>query len=241
MARIQDIIELYSKESKEFVKGKISVSDSTVGSNSLMIGETLVPNPDEIKPNTCLFGYKDSALRIKPEGDFDVDSFSFNNLYYISEYDKSTSVVTVSYIQFCRFEERESLEICFDSDYVLKRGTNAKKQFSPTDITRFLTNDYVFKFGGKSRIFIKRYANSNDFELLGVNGYEVIIRYDENKHRYYVKQDKKNLFPKDHVMFLRTVECMSFTSVSFCEDSAARESYQEVLSSMENGTALLKL
>lgn len=238
MAKINYIIELYKRDWDEILTGTLD-SSGGIGSNSLEVGHIIVPNQEGTVGRSALFGYDSTTLRLTVDDEDMLKGFNPDYIYFISDYDKARNIVTVSGLRLCPIKEWDELEICFDDDYIIKRSK--KKSKDPDKLARELTEDYIFELGNRKLIFRQSYPNSNDFQMFGTNGYETIIGYRDDKNKYFIRQDKRHAFPQDYQMFLQKMECLSLRTASICEESAAKIAHQEILSEIQNGTALIKI
>lgn len=238
MAKINYIIDLYRRDWEEILNGTLNPSGG-IGSNDLELGHVVVPNNEGTVGKSALFGYDSSTLRLNVDDEERLRDFNPDYLYFVSEYDKVNNIVTISGLRLCPIKEWEELEICFDDDYIIKRSK--QKNQDPEKLARELTEDYMFDHGDRKLIFRKSYPNSNDFQMFGINGYETIIGYRDDKKKYFIRQDKKHYFPQDYQMFLQKMECLSLRTATICEESAANIAQQEILSEIQNGTALIKI
>lgn len=238
MAKIDYIIERYQRDWEEILTGTLNPSGG-IGSNTLEVGHIITPNMEGTAGKSALFGYDSSPLRLTVDDEDKLKNFNPDYLYFVSDYDKVGNVVTVSGLRLCPVKEWEELEICFDDEYIIKRSK--KKNKDPDKLARELTEDYIFDFGDRKLVFRQSYPNSNDFQMFGTNGYETIIRYREEKNKYFIHQDKRHDFPQDYQMFLQKMECLSLRTASICEESAAKIAHQEILSEIQKGTALIKI
>lgn len=238
MAEINYIIERYQRDWEEILTGTLNPSGG-IGSNTLEVGHIITPNMEGTAGKSALFGYDGSSLRLTVDDEEELQNFNPDYIYFVSDYDKVGNIVTVSGLRLCPVKEWEELEICFDDEYIIKRSK--KKNKDPDKLARELTEDYIFDFGDRKLIFRQSYPNSNDFQMFGTNGYETIIRYREEKNKYFIHQDKRQDFPQDYQRFLQKIECLSLRTASICEESAAKIAHQEILSEIQKGTALIKL
>ena len=214
MAKINYIIDLYRRDWEEILNGTLNPSGG-IGSNDLELGHVVVPNNEGTVGKSALFGYDSSTLRLNVDDEERLRDFNPDYLYFVSEYDKVNNIVTISGLRLCPIKEWEELEICFDDDYIIKRSK--QKNQDPEKLARELTEDYMFDHGDRKLIFRKSYPNSNDFQMFGINGYETIIGYRDDKKKYFIRQDKKHYFPQDYQMFLQKMECLSLRTATICE------------------------
>ena len=238
MAQINYIIDHYQREWEEILTGTLDPSGG-IGSNALELGHVITPSVEGTYGRSALFGYGTSSLRLTVDDEDKLKNFNPDYLYFVSDYDKVENVVTVSGLRLCPVKEWEELEVCFDDDYIIKRSK--KKSKDPDKLARELTEDYIFEFGDRKLVFRQTYPNSNDFQMFGTNGYETIVRYRDDKNKYFISQDKRQYFPQDYQMFLQKMECLSLKTASICEESAAKIARQEILSEIQRGTALIKI
>ncbi len=238
MAQINYIIDHYQREWEEILTGTLDPS-SGIGSNALELGHVITPSVEGTYGRSALFGYGTSSLRLTVDDEDKLKNFNPDYLYFVSDYDKVENVVTVSGLRLCPVKEWEELEVCFDDDYIIKRSK--KKSKDPDKLARELTEDYIFEFGDRKLVFRQTYPNSNDFQMFGTNGYETIVRYRDDKNKYFISQDKRQYFPQDYQMFLQKMECLSLKTASICVESAAKIARQEILSEIQRGTALIKI
>lgn len=238
MAKIDYIIERYKREWEEILTGTLNPSGG-IGSNNLVLGHIVTPIMEGTAGKSALFGYDASTLRLTVDDEERLKNFNPDYVYFVSDYDKVENIVSVSGLRLCPFKEWEEMEICFDDDYIIKRSK--KKNLDPSRLAKDLTENYIFEYGDRKLVFRQSYPNSNDFQMFGVNGFETIIRYREDKNKYFIHQDKKHDFPQDYQMFLQRMECLSLKTASICEESAAKIAHQEILSEIQKGTALMKI
>ena len=236
--------ERFEKETREFVTGRIIPTKETVGVNSVSEKAFLIPEPEEGKKTSILFrimvGSEEKLLRLEPDTDWDPDEVKPKDLYFISTYDIANARMTISYIPMCLLEERNELEVLFDADYVDRRNKGNKRTLFASSISNQLERDYVFDYFGKKRVFVKRIERSDDLYVFGVNGRKLLIKYNKEKQKYFLDKDIKGDFPKDHNILMRD-SCLSFFKVRFCEESNASPAFQEIVSNIRSGKAILGL
>lgn len=218
--------------------GTLNPSGS-IGSNELTTGHILIPNMEGSAGRSALFGYDDKLLRLNVDNEEQLKKFNPDYIYFVSDYDSPTKVVTVSGLRLCPVKEWEKLEVCYDDDYFIKRSK--KKNYNPQQLSKNLTETFIFDYNNRKLVFRQSFPNSNDFQMFGANGYETIVGYHDDKKKYFIRQDKKCGFPQDYQFFLQKIECLSLRSASICEESSANNYYQEILSEIQSGTALIKL
>lgn len=242
MAKIEDIIEFYKRHCEEILTGTLDPSSGGIGSNNLTINHIVTFIEEGTYEKSAIFGYEsadNSTLRLRVEDKESLGNFRPDSVYFISDYDKTNNIVTISGLRLCPVKECKTLEICFDDDYIIKRSNKQSK--TPEKLTKELTESYIFVYNDRKLIFRQSFPNSNDFQMFGKRGFKSIIQYREDKQKYFIKQETKQDFPKDYQMFLQDMECLSLEQADICEESAAKNAHQEILSEIQKGTALLKI
>lgn len=253
MADISFIIERYNKDAKILFTSEVVpiLSDGSIGSERVVEGMVLSPFLEQGIGPFCLFrvivGGEEKVLRVKPDGDWDVNLLNQSDLYFISAWDKAYNKLTVSYIPSCLVEEKHSLEVLLKMDYLVKREEREQRKVKPgqrkksevDSICSRLYENLVFDYFGKKRIFVRRSARGEEMTLYGKNGRALVIDFENGK--YFAKKDKSTGFPEDYEQFYHNTQCLSFDSVKFCDESDASPAFQEVLSQVHSGKALLAL
>lgn len=249
MAELAYIKDLYSKDIVPFIKGELVVSASrdSVGSNSLNGGEFLIPFIEASTESTALFRImingEEKLLHVKPSESWDKSSVNLSNIFFISDWDIAKASLEISYIQSCQISSRQQIEILFDYDFneQLQARNKGKNSLPIKQIEKRLSDNYLFSFFGKKRLYIEHISHSDDMWVLGDSNTALLVAFDSDKKKYFIRKEKKKNFPKDHVAYLQHCECLEFENASFCEESASKLAFQEVISQIQSGDALLSL
>ena len=249
MAELAYIKDLYSKDIVPFIKGELVVSASrdSVGSNSLDGGEFLIPFIEASTESTALFRImingEEKLLHVKPSESWDKSSVNLSNIFFISDWDIAKASLEISYIQSCQISSRQQIEILFDYDFneQLQARNKGKNSLPIKQIEKRLSDNYLFSFFGKKRLYIEHISHSDDMWVLGDSNTALLVAFDSDKKKYFIRKEKKKNFPKDHVAYLQHCECLEFENASFCEESASKLAFQEVISQIQSGDALLSL
>ena len=249
MAEISFIKDLYSKEITPFIKGKLVVTanSDTIGANSIKGDEFVVPFPDSGNDETVVFRIMvngaEKMLRIKPTEDWDKTNINLSNLYFISAWNIADTVLEISYIPSCQLASRQQIEVLFDYDYSekLKEKSKGHNSLSTNQIVRRLTDNYLFNYFGRTRVFVENISHSDDMWIIGSSNSALLISFDSAKKKYYIRKERKKNFPKDYIAFMQHYECLEFVDASFCEENDSKLAFQEVIAQIQDGDALLSL
>lgn len=236
--------ERFVKETREFISGKLITSGETIGANSVTLGAFVIPEMEEGKTSSVLFrimvGNDVKYMRVEPDSSWDPDEVKPKDLYFISNWDISTSSLTISVIPMCLLQERNEIEILFDAEYINNRNKKTKGTLHASDIARQLERDYVFNYFGRQRLFVSLVERSDDMYVYGVGGRRLLVQFKPDRQKYFLAKDMKGEFPKDHNILMRNT-CLSFFSVRFCEESNASPAFQQVVTNIKSGKAILGL
>ena len=179
--------ERFVKETREFISGKLITSGETIGANSVTQGAFVIPEMEEGKTSSVLFrimvGNDVKYMRVEPDSSWDPDEVKPKDLYFISNWDISTSSLTISVIPMCLLQERNEIEILFDAEYINNRNKKTKGTLHASDIARQLERDYVFNYFGRQRLFVSLVERSDDMYVYGVGGRRLLVQFKPDRQK----------------------------------------------------------